>query len=221
METEIVSVDPAKKKVKDRMGNEWSYSKLLIATGGLPRKLPIPGGEMDEICYYRTLNDYLRVRAQAQKGRTAVIIGGGFIGSEIAAALHSNGILVTMIFPEEYLCKRIFPKSLGTAIEEQFLNQGIRILNQDQPASIMRRGNRFITRTKKDAETESDLLIAGIGIAPETALARTANLKTGDGITVNEMLQTSDPHIYAAEITLSFPALLWKKSCGWNTGTTR
>ena len=104
----------SKKTVKTDDGQSIKYSKLLLATGGSPRVLDIPGGTLPEICYFRTLEDYRNIRSLASFESKAVIIGGGFIGSEIAAALNANKVGVTMIFPEDYLVQRIFPRTWGT-----------------------------------------------------------------------------------------------------------
>src|SRR3990172_250219 len=103
-----IDLNVSKKIVKTDKSGNISYSKLLLATGGTPRVLDIPGGTLPEICYYRTLDDYKSIRGLASEGKKAVIIGGGFIGSEIAAALNVNKVDVTMIFPEDYLVQRVF-----------------------------------------------------------------------------------------------------------------
>jgi len=201
----IVEVDAKLKSVKDDKGNTYRYDKLLLATGGIPRTLPIPGGDIEGICYYRYLDDYLRIRTEAKEGKSAVVIGGGFIGSEIAAALNINKVNVTMVFPEPYLVQRVFPDYLGKAIQQHYIERGIKILNGDKPSSIYKNGVRFLTQTSNGKQVESDLLIVGIGIMPVIDLAQQAGLKVGNGIVVNEYLQTSDPNIYAAGDNAYFP----------------
>jgi NADPH-dependent 2,4-dienoyl-CoA reductase/sulfur reductase-like enzyme len=201
----VVSIDTRRKIIVDDKEKEYAYVKLLLATGGTPRRLPIPGGELDGICYYRYLNDYLEIRRRADEGASAVVIGGGFIGSEIAAALTVNKLDVTMIFPEEYICSRVFPRSLGEAMQSRYLEREIRVLNNDKPVSFAKKGSRFVTRTQNGEEIESDIVIVGIGIAPDIKLAQNAGLNTSNGITVNEYLQTSDPDIYAAGDNAFFP----------------
>jgi 3-phenylpropionate/trans-cinnamate dioxygenase ferredoxin reductase subunit len=201
----VSSVDPEKKTITTAEGKQFQYNKLLLATGGTPRVLSIPGGDLEGISYFRTLDDYVRLRAGAKPGASAVVIGGGFIGSEIAAALTINKVAVTMIFPEPYLVNRIFPEALGQAIMAHFQGQGITLLTNEKPASIRRKGTRFLTRIGSGQEIESDLLIVGIGIAPSLDLPRKAGLVTGNGIIVDEYLQTSLPDIYAAGDIAFFP----------------
>jgi len=201
----IVELDAKLKSIKDDKGNTYRYDKLLLATGGVPRTLAIPGGDLEGICYFRYLDDYLRIRKEAKEGKSAVVIGGGFIGSEIAAALNINQVNVSMVFPEPYLVQRVFPDYLGNAIQQRYIERGVGILNSDKPSSFAKNGDKFITRTDNEKQIESDLLIVGIGIMPVINLAQQAGLKIGNGIVVNEYLQTSDPDIYAAGDNAFFP----------------
>jgi 3-phenylpropionate/trans-cinnamate dioxygenase ferredoxin reductase component len=201
----VTALDAKRKTVVTNDGNRYGYQKLLLATGGAPRRLSVPGGDLDGICYYRTLDDYLRLRAEAGEGTSAVVIGGGFIGSEIAAALHTNKVKVTMIFPDPYLVNRIFPESLGRALLDRYRSRGITVLANEKPASFRKKNNRFVTRIGSGKEIESDMVIAGIGIAPSLDLPRKAGLQTANGIIVDEHLQASLPGIYAAGDIAFFP----------------
>ncbi len=203
--TRIVSIDPVQKNVTADSGLKYSFDKLLISTGGEPRKLSIPGGDLAGVCYYRYLDDYLRIRSEAVEGRSAVIIGGGFIGSEVAAALNVNKVDVTMIFPGPYLVDRVFPEYLGREIQKKYLKLGVKILNNEKPASIGKSGKKFITRTEGGKEIKSDIVIAGVGITPSLKLAEEAKLKIDNGIIVSERLETSAPGIYAAGDNAYFP----------------
>ncbi len=200
-----VALDVKNKTVNDSKGESHRFEKLLLATGGAPQVLPIPGGDLSEICYYRVLDDYHRMRGEAAQGKSAVIIGGGFIGSEMAAALCINKLNVTMIYPSAHLCDRVFPKDLGLAMERLYQSRGIRILKGQKPASFERKGTRFVVQTSGGEKVEADLVIVGIGIQPAVELAERAGLATGDGIIVNEYLQTIHPDIYAAGDNARFP----------------
>ena len=201
----VMSLDANQKTITTNNGKKYRYQKLLLATGGVPRKLSVPGGDLEGICYYRTLDDYLRLRAESKEGKSAIVIGGGFIGSEIAAALHTNKIKVTMIFPDPYLVNRIFPESLGRALQDQYRSRGITVLANEKPASFRKKDGRFVTRIESGKEIESDMVIAGIGIAPSLDLPRKAGLQTANGIIVDEYLQASLPGIYAAGDIAFFP----------------
>jgi NAD(P)H-nitrite reductase large subunit len=200
------SLDPGLKIVTDDTGRTWKYGKLLLATGGIPHRLNIPGGDLRGLCYFRTLDDYNDLRSQAVQGATAVVIGGGFIGSELAAALNVQGVSVTMIFPGEGLCDRVFPTDLSLAMRDRYRQRGVEFLAGDRPATISRHhGGKWHTQTQNGREVESDIVVAGVGIEPAMELARMAGLRTVDGVMVNEYLQTSHPDVYASGDNAFFP----------------
>ncbi len=198
-------LDPREKTVADANGKLYRFGKLLLATGGTPRRLPIPGGDLDGICYYRNLDDYLHTRSQAAPGKSAVVVGGGFIGSELAAALSIAKLDVTMIFPDDYLCSRVFPDYLGQALLRHYQDRGVHIVARDKPVSFSRDGAKFVIRTEGGRTLESDIAIVGAGIAPDIELARGAGLEVGNGIAVDEYLTTSNPDVYAAGDNAFFP----------------
>lgn len=203
--TSVTSLDAKQKTIADDKRQTFHYGKLLLATGGVPTRLSIPGADTEGICYYRNLDDYLRIRTEAREGKSAVVVGGGFIGSEIAAALAINRINVTMIFPGSYICSRVFPDYLGRAVQQSFLQHGVNILTKDAPVSFVGSGGGFITMTRAGKRIESDIVIVGIGIKPSLELAEGAGLQTGNGIALNEYLQSSDSDIYAAGDNALFP----------------
>ncbi len=207
----VTVVNPQEKTVTTEQGDTFGYSRLLLATGGLPRRLGLPGGDLPEICYYRTIEDYKRIHSQVGPGVKAIIVGGGFIGSEMAAALSMNKAEVTMVFPEEYLAQRIFPRDLGTTLQERYIERGVRVLHGDLPVSFNSSGGGLVMRTKNGQEVPADLVIAGIGIDPAMDLAVKAGIKTSNGILVDKYLQTSLPDIYAAGDNTGFESVVFGK----------
>lgn len=197
-------LDPQEKTLATTSGKRYRFGKLLLATGTSPRRIDIPGSDLEGICHFRTLDDYLRMRSEAKVDKSALIVGGGFIGSELAAALNLN-LEVTMLFPSATLCRRVFPEPLGMAVQRHFQERGIRVIHSDSPASISKNGDGFRTETVSGKSIESDLLIIGVGVAPNIALAQDAELEVGNGIVVNEYLQTSHADIYAAGDNAFFP----------------
>lgn len=200
----VTQIDPREKTLTDASGASYRFDKLLLATGVVPRRLDIPGGDLDGVCYFRTLDDYRRIHSQAAGAKSALVIGGGFIGSELAAALNVT-LDVTMIFPAATICDRVFPKSVGQAIQRHYRERGVYILDSDMPVSIRKDKCGFVTQTSAGRSVESDLVIVGIGTLPVMELARQAGLATGDGIVVDEFLQTSHPDMYAAGDNANFP----------------
>ena len=192
-----IAIDRKERRVLDDRGAAHGYRKLLLATGGLPRRLPYGEGR---IIYYRKLDDYRALRAL--KGERVAVIGGGFIGSEIAAALAQNGKKVTMIFPDSGICARAFPRDLSDFVTDQYRKKGVEMLAGEgvKDAGVTTASGRRI---------EVDAIVAGIGIAPNVDLARQAGLQVSDGVDVDESLRTSDPEIFAAGDVANFynPAL--------------
>ncbi|HLI51356.1 MAG TPA: FAD/NAD(P)-binding oxidoreductase [Thermomicrobiaceae bacterium] len=198
---EVTKIDPAGKTVTTSGGQEYSYDKLLLATGGTPRQLPL-GISEDRIIYYRSANDYRKLRDWTEHGKRFAVIGGGFIGSEVAAALAMNDLDVTLIFPEAGICARMFPADLSSSLNDYYGEKGVRVLaGRKVTGGSNRDGQVALTVESDDGSSEElvvDGVVAGIGIAPNLQLAKDAGLDTNDGVVVNEQLQTSAPDVYAA-----------------------
>lgn len=202
--TEVTHIDPVAKFVGTGNEQQFSFDKLLLATGAAPRRLSIPGGDLEGLCYFRTLDDYLSLRRRVAQSCSVLVVGGGFIGSELAAALNVSQE-VTWVFPSETLCSRVFPKALGQALQRQYRQRGVLILNERTPLVIERHGTGYVTQLPGGDSVASDLVVVGIGALPAVGLAQSAGLEVGDGIVVNEYLQTSHPDIYAAGDNAFFP----------------
>lgn len=197
---------PQQKRVMDSKGNVFTYQKLLLATGGKPRKLPF--GD-DQIIYFRTLLDYRRLRALSETGQRFAVIGGGFIGSEVAAALAMNGKEVVMIFPEKDIGDRVFPSPLAQFVSGFYKQKSVEILAGEGVVGLEIRGNQYVLKTNTNREIVVDGVVAGVGIEPNVELAQSVGLEVENGIVVDEFLCTSHPDIYAAGDVAAFynPAL--------------
>jgi 3-phenylpropionate/trans-cinnamate dioxygenase ferredoxin reductase subunit len=191
----VTSIDPVQKSVRDDQGNEYHYEKLLLATGGTPRRLPF-GDE--GVIYYRTLEDYQRLRELASQKEHFGVIGGGFIGSEIAAALAMNGKRVTILFPEAGIGGHIYPLFLADYLNSYFRAKGVEVLAQTKLTGIRQQDAGYQLLTEDGDQIQVDAVIAGIGIQPNVALAEAAGLQVANGIVVDETLRTSQPDIFAA-----------------------
>ena len=203
--TRVMALDAGKKVLTDQHGDLYRFDKLMLATGGVPRRLPLPGGDLPEICYYRYLDDYLSLRVQAVGGKSAIVVGGGFIGSEMAAALNINKVDVTMIFPEKVIAERVMPGYLGRHVQQHFIERGVTVLNEDQPIRFEKACGQIVMTTARGREVKADIALAGIGIEADQRLAKAAGLKVGNGIVVDETARTSAPDIYAAGDNAFFP----------------
>ncbi|MHB8622628.1 MAG: NAD(P)/FAD-dependent oxidoreductase [Sulfuricaulis sp.] len=207
LETVAVDGDPVKKTIADNHGQVYTYEKLLLATGGVPRRLGF--ADDGEVIYFRTLDDYLRLRERAQSGTAVAIIGGGFIGSEVAAALAMNGCEVTMVFPDSGIGAHIYPPALSDFISDYYRKKGVALRAGEKVQGVEKSGSKCSIKTDKIQPIVADVVIAGIGIEPDVALARRLGLKVDNGITVDEFLRTTQPDIYAAGDVANFynPAL--------------
>jgi 3-phenylpropionate/trans-cinnamate dioxygenase ferredoxin reductase component len=198
LETRVTAVNPSAHEVTTHKGEVIGYRKLLLATGGRPKTLPIAGAGQADIIYYRYLADFERASAKVNKNTRTLIIGGSFIGSEMAASLSRKSGETIMLFPEEHICGRIFPQSLAHAIERKYREKGVTIKSGDTPVEIQSSENGYAVRTKRGETINAELIIAGLGIAPAVDLAARASLQVDNGIVCDEYLQTSEPDIYAA-----------------------
>ena len=191
----VQNLDTQKKQITDEHGELYQFEKLLLATGGTPKRLPFGG---DQLIYLRTLADFKRLQAITKTGTRFGVIGGGFIGSEIAAALAMNEQEVVMIFPEEGIGARNFPGDLSLFLNDYYRQKGVNVLAKETIVGFKKDQNRPVLMTKGQSEIEVDGVVAGIGIQPNTDLAEAAGVKVNHGIVVDKHLHTSQPDIFAA-----------------------
>lgn len=194
----IVALGVERRTATDDTGETYAWESVLLATGGRPRT--IPGG--DDVVYFRTLDDYRAVRARVHEGARAVVIGGGFIGSEIAAALTMNGCRVTMVFPETGIASRVLPAGLSAFVTEQYRGHGVEVLTGETVAEA--HGRSVVTGSGQ--MLEADVVIAGLGIVPDVDLATAAGLTVDNGIVVDELGRVDGrDDVFAAGDVANFP----------------
>jgi len=200
-------VDRTARSVTLDDGRVLEYEKLLLATGGHAWRLPIPGNNLPGVFTLRTIEDADAIRAAAKPGKHALVIGGSFIGSEVASSLAQLGLSVTMIFLETRLLERIMPEELSSFLRAEYEANGVRILPTTKLESL--EGSGRVERAKLDNSEvlDVDLVVMGLGIRLDTELARDAGLSLGGkgAVIVDEYLRTSDPNIYAAGDIAAWP----------------
>lgn len=197
----VTALDAANKTATDDGGNVYTYDKLLLATGGSVRRLP---GAEGNVIYFRTLADYRKLRELCRHGDDFVVIGGGFIGSEIAAALAMNGKRVSMIFPSTGIGSNVYPQPLAAFLTAYYKEKGVTLLISETVKSVRAAGDKTIVTAGSGKEISADGVVAGLGITPNTGLAEQAGLKVDNGIVVDELLRTSNHDIYAAGDVANF-----------------
>jgi NADPH-dependent 2,4-dienoyl-CoA reductase/sulfur reductase-like enzyme len=168
------------KKVIDDRGAVYTFDRLLLAIGGMPRRFPFDTAE-NQIIYFRTLEDYRRL---SEKGNRFAVIGGGFIGSEIAAALAMNGKEVVMVLRREGIGAHMFPHDLAMFLSDFYRQKGVEVLTGETPISVERRGEQLALvtqgiRISSKREILVDGIVAGLGIQPNVELAQAAGLGGG------------------------------------------
>ena len=206
----VKALDLAGRQATDDQGTTYAWQKLLLATGGTPRRFDAARAEAaDGVIYYRTLDDYTRLRALAEQGKRFAVIGAGFIGSEIAAALAMNKKDVVMLFPGEGIGGRVYPRDLSLFLNGFYRDKGVDVQPGQRVAGVEAAGTKMRVRTQSGLDVLVDGVVAGIGIEPNVGLAQAAGLQTDNGIVVDETLRAGHPDVYAAGDVAAFtnPAL--------------
>ena len=198
-----VDIDADAHVVRDDAGDEYHYGKLLLTTGGTARRLPFEG---DRVLAYRQLDDYRRLRALVRKDAQIAVVGGGFIGCEIAAALASNGACVTMVFPEDRLGARVYPQGLSEFIATYYRERGVELRAGRMVKGGAQQGARVQLTLDDGSTVEADAVVAGMGIVPNADLAQAAGAKVDNGIHVDECMRSSVADIFAAGDVANFPS---------------
>jgi NAD(P)H-nitrite reductase large subunit len=200
-------VDPAARSVTLDASRVLGYEKLLLATGGHAWRLPIPGSDLSGVFTLRTIEDADGIRKAAKSGKRALVLGGSFIGSEVAASLAQLGLSVTMVFPKARLLERVVPHELSAFLHAKYETKSMHILSGTKPERL--EGTGKVERVKLDNGQilDVDLVVMGVGIRLNTELARDAGLALGEkgAVIVDEYLRTSDPNIYAAGDIAAWP----------------
>src|SRR5947199_906454 len=192
--TSVRAIDPQEKKVTLTDGRSLGYGALLLATGAEPVRLAIPGGDLPHVYYLRTLTDSRRIIDKAKNSKRAVVIGASFIGLEVAWSLRERKLEVAVVGKGSLPLEKVLGGELGTLIRETHEANGVKFHLGRKPAAIQDRHVELDDGTKLDC----DLVVVGIGVRPNTAIAKQAGIATDNGVLVDEFLKTNVPGIFAA-----------------------
>lgn len=194
LKTEVTALDPAAHKLTLGDGSTLSFDKLLLATGAEPVRLPLPGADLPHVHVLRSFADSRAIVAKTKDAKRAVVIGASFIGLEAAASLRARDIEVHVVAPEKRPLERVFGPEFGDFVRALHEEHGVIFHLEDGVTAI---GTNDVT-LKSGGKLPADLVVVGVGVRPRLALAEKAGLAIDRGVSVDEHLQTSAPHIYAA-----------------------
>ncbi len=194
----VRQLDLASKTALLADGEAIAFEKALIATGGRPVSLKLPGGDLPGVYYLRTLDDSAAIAAEAGPGKRAVIIGAGFIGMEVAASLTQRGVRVTVIEAQPHIWARFADRALAGFFQDYCAQKGVSFHTSEMVAEVRGQGRPSSVVTRSGTELPCDFVCIGVGIVPNVELAQQAGLPVDNGVLVNEYLQSSHPDIYAA-----------------------
>jgi len=194
----VTAIDPGASRVTLADGRELGYDRLLLTTGAEPRRLRVPGADLDGIHYLRTLADCDLLRERLAAGGRVVVAGAGWIGSEFAASARQRGLEVTVIDPTPLPNERIFGSEIGAFYRDVHRQHGVTLLLGDGVGSFEGDGAVARVRTTGGREVECDFVVAGIGVVPRAGLAAEAGLEVNNGIVTDARLAASAPGIFAA-----------------------
>jgi NADPH-dependent 2,4-dienoyl-CoA reductase/sulfur reductase-like enzyme len=198
LETEVERVRPGDRELELRGGERLRYERLVLATGGTPRRLGVPGEDLEGVFRLRTLADSSAIREAARSARRAVVIGGSFIGSEVAASLRTLGLDVTLVHRGSGLFDVLGSPGLSDHLSSLYGSRGVELVFGDEAAEFVGNGRLSLVRTKGGRELEADLAVEGVGVTLNLGLLDGAGIDVGDGVIVDDRYATSAPEVYAA-----------------------
>lgn len=206
----VVAIERAQQRVRLADGRLLPYRKLLLATGAAPRRLAVPGASAESVLYLRSFADALALRDRLRPGCRIVIVGGGFIGLELAASAVARGCKVSLVEMAPRILMRGVPAEVAARVAERHAAAGIELCCGVGIAGIERDGDGHALRLADGSLLAADAIVAGIGAVPRTELAEAAGLAIENGIRVDAHLCTDDPDIFAAGDCCSFPHPLYE-----------
>lgn len=204
---EAIELDLERRLVWDERGVEHEYERLLLATGGRPRRLDVRGAEIEGVRYYRDLDDYLFLEAMRDRLEHVLVVGSGLVGLELSLALAHNGVEVTLLTGRDHPLADVLPRDLGGAVAEHCRQHGVETVSGEWITRFEERPGLVLVSTASGATVTTQLVLVDVGLEPHLDLAEASGLEVGEGIVVDEFARTSDPHAWAAGDVAEFPCL--------------
>jgi NTE family protein len=198
LEAVVESIDPEARSITLETGESIPYGTLVIACGARPRMLPVPGADLPAVHTFRTLADATAVKDEAQEARKALVVGGSFIGSEVAASLRMLGLDVTIVEMGDHLAPALSSPELSDEVADLYREQGVEVLLGERIQEFKANG-RMLTgaRTESGREIEAFVAVVGVGVEPNVGFLDGSGIQVDDGIVVDDHFQTAVEDIYA------------------------
>jgi NADPH-dependent 2,4-dienoyl-CoA reductase/sulfur reductase-like enzyme len=211
LQTKIERVDLQNKRLHATSGETFEFEVLLLATGARARKLDCPGNDLSNVFYLRSLDDSRKIRASAERAKQAVVLGGGFIGMEVAAVLAQKNIETTLILREDRVWNRVFTAPMSEFFERYYVSRGVRLLKGEKVAGLEGKDRVSGALLSSGRKIPCDFVVAGIGATPVVELFANSDLTAGNGVVVNEYLETKQPGIFAAGDVANYFDIIFDK----------
>jgi NADPH-dependent 2,4-dienoyl-CoA reductase/sulfur reductase-like enzyme len=211
LKTVVEHIDTEKRRLRTSSGEELECQHLLLATGARARKLDVPGNDLRDVFYLRSMNDSEAIRTKAANAKEAVVIGGGFIGMEVASVLAQKNIQTTLVVREDRVWSRVFTPLMSAFLEQYYTSRGVRVVKEAQVNSLEGKGAVRAVVLGDGKKLSCDAVVIGAGAVPVTELVEKTGITVENGIVVNEYLEASRPGIYAAGDVANYPDTIFGK----------
>ena len=205
LETQVERVRPDERALELRGGERLPYDRLVLATGGTPRTLGVSGEDLEGVHRLRTLANSSAIREAAESARRAVVVGGSFIGSEVAASLRTLGLDVTLVHRGTGIFDVLGAPELSSYLNDLYRSRGVELVFGDEVAEFAGNGKVTHVRTKGGRELEADLAVEGVGVSLNLGLLEGSGIEVGDGVIVDERYETSAHGVFAAGDIANYP----------------
>lgn len=210
LQTVIENVDLPRKRLHTST-EDFEFDSLLIATGARAKRLDSPGDDLANVFYLRSMDDSRKIGSRTATSKRAVVIGGGFIGMEVASVLAQKGVHTTMLVREDRVWKRVFTREMSDFFERYYAARGVQLLKQANIAVLEGTGNVSAVVLDDERRISCDMVVAGVGAAPVTDLFAKSGISIDNGIAVNEYLETGAAGVYAAGDVANYPDKIFEK----------
>jgi len=207
----VTGLDARGKMLSLSSGDTLRFENLILATGSRAARLELPGGELDNILYLRSMADSQTIRAQIRENRRALVIGSGFIAMEVSSVLAQKQIETTMVMPADHVWQRVFTVEMSESFERYFASRGVCFAKRAKVRSFSGKGAVSAAILSDGRELSCDMVVAGVGARPVTEYLEASGMASDNGIRVDEYLETSAPGIFAAGDIADYPDLIFGK----------